>query len=220
MILSRPFLLRCVPLAAALAVLVAWSARAEWWSYPKVGMVQVANTEGDELAIRVDKSHRLPKDYVPKQLAELSAEVIRTRTKIRVKRELLDPLRHLNKAARRDGIDLSVISGYRSFERQTEVYKSWLRREGGDVDATDKYSARPGHSEHQLGTVVDFSTSEIKDGIGPQFNRTRAATWLAENAGQFGFRLSYPKGRERETGYLHEGWHWRYWGDAQAGKGK
>ena len=59
-----------------------------------------------------------------------------------------------------------------------------------------------------------YHWDEIKDGIGPQFNRTKAAEWLAENAAQYGFRLSYPKGKERETGYVHEGWHWRYWGDS------
>ena len=77
------------------------------------------------------------------------------------------------------------------------------------------YRTEAGGSEHQLGTVVDFSTGEIADGIGPHFNRTKAAKWLAANARQFGFRMSYPKGKEAETGYMHEGWHWRYWGDAR-----
>ena len=209
---------RSLPLGAALTVLLAWSAAAEWWSYPAAGEIRTTRTEGDPLAIQVDKSHRLPKSYVPKGLVALPAGVIRTRKEIRVVRQLVEPLRHLNEAARKDGIDLSVISGYRSFARQAEVYQSWLRQEGGRVEATDKYSARPGHSEHQLGTVVDFSSAEIRDGIGPHFNKTKASAWLLEHAPQFGFRLSYPKGKERETGYLHEGWHWRYWGDAQAGK--
>ena len=166
----------------------------------------------------MDKGHRLPRDYVPKDLVEIPPEVIRSTARHRLKKEVLEPLRRLNEAARRDGIDLSVISAYRSYRRQAEVYKYWLQWSGGDVDATDKFSARAGHSEHQLGTVVDFSTAEIKDGIGPHFNKTKAAGWLAENAVQFGFRLSYPKGKEKETGYLHEGWHWRYWGDAKPRK--
>jgi D-alanyl-D-alanine carboxypeptidase len=201
-----------------MSALLVCAAAADWWSYPSSTEIQLSETEGDELAIVVNKRHRLPENYVPQNLVELPSTVIRTRGKIRVKGELVEPLRHLNEAARKEGVDLSVVSGYRSFARQLDVYRSWLRREGGDVNATDKYSARAGHSEHQLGTVVDFSTAELKDGIGSQFNKTKAAKWLEFHANQFGFRLSYPQGRERATGYQHEGWHWRYWGDVGTGK--
>ena len=126
---------------------------------------------------------------------------------------VLEPLRNSNAKAAADGVDLSVISGYRSFEYQEKTYRHWIDTNGGDRDAANRVSARPGHSEHQLGSAVDFSTAEINYGIGGRFHRTEACAWLLENAPNFGFRLSYPEGKERETRYSHEGWHWRYWDD-------
>lgn len=180
-----------------------------WWDYPET--IVSADVSGDRFLILVDKAHRLPPDYVPGDLATITSDVIRTKKEIQVVRALLEPLRALAEKARRDGVDLSVISGYRSYQRQEELYTSYVRARNGDRAATDQFSARPGHSEHQLGTVIDFSTSEIADGIGDHFHRTSANAWLLANAPAFDFRLSYPAGKERETHYMHEGWHWRYY---------
>jgi len=196
-----------------MSALVACAWGSEWWRYPADEAIVVAVTTGDPLAIRVDKSHRLPADFVPTDLVEVPGEVMRVAGReVRVKRQLLEPLRKLGEAARAAGVDLAVLSGYRSFAQQGGVYAKWLKSQGGEVDATDRFSARPGHSEHQLGTAVDFTTIEIRDGIGPQFNRTMAARWLLGNAGRFGFRQSFPEGQEEKTGFMHEGWHWRYRG--------
>lgn len=200
--------------AGGIALACIGAAAGEWWRYPPRDKIQLSDTEGDPLTLTVDKKHRLPSDYVPENLVVLEAGTIRTIREVRVVRDLVEPLRQLAAAARRDGVDLAVLSGYRSYGRQAAVYASWVERQGGDQDATDRFSARPGHSEHQLGTVIDFTTSEIEDGIGPAFHRSQAAGWLKTNAPPFGFRLSYPEGREAETGYQHEGWHWRYWGEA------
>ena len=200
--------------AGGMALACLGAVAGEWWRYPPRDEIQLSDTEGDPLALIVDKKHRLPPDYVPQNLVVLEAGTSRTTREVRVVRERVDPLRQLAAAARRDGIDLAVLSGYRSFGRQRAVYASWVARQGGDQDATDRFSARPGHSEHQLGTAIDFTTKEIEDGIGPAFQRSRAAGWLKTHAPEFGFRLSYPKGREVETGYQHEGWHWRFWGEA------
>jgi len=180
-----------------------------WWEYPET--IVPTDVGGDPFHILVDKAHQLPPAFVPEDLAVITSDVIRTEKEIQVVRALLDPLRALARKARQDGVDLSVISGYRPYGRQEELYTSYVRARNGDRAATDQFSARPGHSEHQLGTVIDFSTSEIADGIGDHFHRTKASAWLLANAPAFDFRLSYPAGKERETHYMHEGWHWRYY---------
>ena len=182
---------------------------AEWWSYPE--KIKVTEVGKDELTFAVTKSNRLPDNYVPKNLIRITPEIFRTKKETTVRQELIKPLTQLRLAAEKDGIDLVVLSGYRSFERQKQVHEYWVGYEKGNRSAAEKYSARPGHSEHQLGTVIDFSTKEINDAIGPKFHQTNAAFWLRKNAGKFGFRLSYPKGAEQKTGYQWESWHWRWW---------
>jgi D-alanyl-D-alanine carboxypeptidase len=82
----------------------------------------------------------------------------------------------------------------------------------GNTNLVDTFSARAGHSQHQLGTVIDFSTNEIGDKLGDEFSNTRASKWLSQNAHKYGFIISYPKGCENITGYKHESWHYRYIG--------
>jgi len=192
-----------------LSLLTVAALSAEWWSYPE--KIEIVSPDKKELTVSVTKSKRLPDNYVPKNLVQITSEVFRTKKKTQVRAELLTPLKQLRLAAEKDGIDLVILSGYRSFERQKQVHEYWVGYEKGNRSAAEKYSARPGHSEHQLGTVVDFSSKEINDAIGPRFHQTKAATWLRKNAGKFGFRLSYPKGAEQKTGYQWESWHWRWW---------
>ncbi|MEZ5328751.1 MAG: M15 family metallopeptidase [Verrucomicrobiales bacterium] len=181
-----------------------------WWSYPEE--IESIVPGEDSLYLVVDKGHQLPADYVPADLVTITPDIIETNKEIQVVSVLLEPLRKLNAKAQADGINLSVISGYRSYQYQEKTYQHWITYNKGDRDAADRVSARPGHSEHQLGTVVDFSTDEINHTIGDAFHRTKACAWLLENAPSFGFSLSYPKGKEHETRYSHEGWHWRFLG--------
>src|SRR5690606_15165135 len=108
-------------------------------------------------------------------------------------------LKRLNTDAKADGIDISVISAYRSYSTQASTYKYWVNYNGGSAAAADKISARPGHSQHQLGTAVDFSSNEIGDRLGAEFNNTKGAKWLVENGWKYGFVLSYPSGHESTT---------------------
>jgi D-alanyl-D-alanine carboxypeptidase len=77
-------------------------------------------------------------------------------------------------------------------------------------------SARAGHSQHQLGTAIDFSSAEINDGLSGIFANTQASKWLNENAWKYGFVISYPEGGEYATGYSYESWHYRYIGRSNA----
>ena len=155
--------------------------------------------------VLVDKQHPLPQEYVPTDLVALDNYPITTsRAGHRLSRRILPDLLAMVEAARIDGIELMVSSAYRSFDYQAGLYQRHVDRIGRE--AADLVSARPGHSQHQLGTAVDFGS--ISDGYGETAN----GRWVARHAGRFGFSLSYPRGATERTGYNYEPWHFRYIG--------
>nr|WP_208402637.1 M15 family metallopeptidase [Lysinibacter cavernae] len=107
------------------------------------------------------------------------------------------------------GINLSITSGYRSYNTQVGLYNGYVSRDGSAL--ADTYSARPGHSEHQTGLAVDLT-----DGGGCTldtcFAGTAAGQWLAANAPTYGFVLRYPEGKQGITGFMFEPWHFRFVG--------
>lgn len=102
------------------------------------------------------------------------------------------------------GHTLWIASGFRSYATQVKVYNSYASRDGSA--AADRYSARPGHSEHQSGLAFDLNT------ITEAFGYTPEGQWVAANAHRFGFIVRYPQGKEGVTGYIWEPWHLRYLG--------
>ncbi len=106
--------------------------------------------------------------------------------------------------AAKDGLSLSICSGFRSYELQNQLYTNYCNRDG--KAAADRYSARPGHSEHQTGLAMDINMAS------DAFNDTPEAKWLAENCWKYGFIIRYPQGKEEITGYKYESWHCRYLG--------
>lgn len=181
-----------------------------WWTYPSD--IKGTTRSGDDLLVLVNKEYQLPSTYVPSDLVNASLSGIRKGENFLLRNILINDLKELVTAATNDSIDLSIRSGYRSYATQVATYNHWLSVNGGNVAATDKISARAGHSQHQLGTAVDFSSSEIADGLGGTFASTKASKWLAENAWRYGFVISYPAGYESVTGYSYESWHYRYIG--------
>ena len=113
------------------------------------------------------------------------------------------------------GVKMWNQSGFRSYETQKSIYERYVARDG--QAAADRYSARPGHSEHQTGLAFDVCATGYAC-ISSGFNDTMPAKWLSENAHKYGFILRYPKGKESETGYKHESWHFRYVGKDLAEK--
>ena len=107
-------------------------------------------------------------------------------------------------AAEKDGIKLWVESGFRSYELQTTIYTSYVSREG--QTAADRYSARPGFSEHQTGLAFDMNSFD------QNFGSTPEGQWLAEHSWEYGFHMRYPKEKEDITGFMYEPWHIRYLG--------
>ena len=112
---------------------------------------------------------------------------------------------HLVSAASKAGLNMILRSGFRSYSHQQSLYNNYVARDG--KAQADRYSARPGHSEHQTGMAIDVNSLE------QTFANSREGKWLAVHAHEYGFIIRYPKGKESVTGYMYEPWHIRYIGD-------
>lgn len=167
--------------------------------------------EPEDRTVLVDKAHALDEGYVPAELVELdtlSDELALSRPGHRLTQDTVDALLEMNAAAERDGITLVVSSAYRSYAYQADLFQRWVDELG--LEEAERVSARPGTSQHQLGTTVDFGC------ICEEFAAQPAGVWLAEHAWKHGFSLSYPDGYENATGYSYEPWHFRYIGTSAA----
>ena len=182
----------------------------KWWEYPNV--IYTTKRSGDDLLVLVNKQYKLPSSYAPRDLVKADKSGIRRGAGYYLRSIVIPDLTKMINDAQSEGVDLSIVSGYRSYQTQIDTYNYWLKMNNGDTALVDTFSARAGHSQHQLGTVIDFSTSEINDKLGDEFSNTKASMWLSKNAYKYGFVISYPKGYENITGYKHESWHYRYIG--------
>ena len=111
-------------------------------------------------------------------------------------------------AAKEDGIELFVNSDFRSYEQQLNLYNTYVGRDG--KDEAERYSARPGYSEHQTGLVFDLNSFD------ENFGFTAEGRWLSEHCWDYGFILRFPAGKEDVTGFMAEPWHVRYVGEEVA----
>ena len=155
--------------------------------------VKVEMTYMDGILI-VNKTYPLPQNYNPGVNPEAKAA--------------LDKMFAAAKAEQ--SLKMWVCSGFRSYTVQKSLYNSYVRRDG--AKAADRYSARPGYSEHQTGLAFDINYADYR------FKNTAEAKWLAANAYKYGFILRYPEGKESITGYMYEPWHYRYVGVESAKK--
>ena len=109
-------------------------------------------------------------------------------------------------AAASDGVELLLVSAYRSVERQAEILAGKLAR-GMSLEEALEYSAYPGFSEHHTGEAVDLGTTGARH-LEEEFEHTAAFRWLLGRAADFSFHLSYPRGNP--SGIAYEPWHWRF----------
>ncbi len=185
------------------------------------------SAEEKQLLIYVDKETGIERNYPDaSSLTDLRSHVQNVRAAdSRAGKLLVEDLKALMVDAEANGIQLYVQSAYRSYESQSALFSGYVRAEqqaamqqGNPITEEEAkrranvYSAYPGRSEHQLGTAIDFSTPENGFGLETDFEETAAGKWLLANAEQYGFVLSYPKGKEHLTGYQYEPWHYRYIG--------
>ncbi len=111
-------------------------------------------------------------------------------------------------AAKKEKILLMPISGFWSIAEQRELFEQQIQRKGG-IEAAARWSAPPGHSEHHTGYAIDVTDAQSPDNdLKLTFQATRAYSWMATNAYQFGFEQSFPE--HNRQGVSFEPWHWRY----------
>lgn len=163
---------------------------------------------GNDLSLYylIDKKHTVGSDYVPEGLIKVQGNELWnvSRNDLSLRPEAYHALEELSKAALKDGIKLMVSSTYRSYEYQTGLFNRYVARDG--LAEAERYSARPGTSQHQLGCAVDFGS------IDDSWGETEMGKWVYQNAAKYGWSLSFPQGYEDVTGYMWECWHFRYIG--------
>ena len=157
----------------------------------------------------LDTIYKVPSTYSPPNRVS-TAEAGLNGAKY-VRDFVIPSLKKMAAAAKAAGAPFEVQSAYRSYQTQQSVFAAEVERYG--YETALKQSARPGHSEHQLGTTLDFRTP---GGAPPweyaDWGTTRAGKWLAANSWRYGFVMSYPKGKTSVTCYSYEPWHYRYVG--------
>jgi D-alanyl-D-alanine carboxypeptidase len=156
----------------------------------------------------VDTAHALPAGYRPPDLVLASGAGIEGWGLVRA--FVIDDLRALTAAARAAGNPIALQSAYRSRDRQADVYAGWVRSSG--ESGARRFSARPGHSEHQLGTALDLRAAAGGAPWSGAFGSTAAGRWLSRHAHEYGFLQTYPQGAEAISCYGAEAWHIRYVG--------
>ena len=164
----------------------------------------------DWATVVVDTIYRLPRRYQPDDL--VGAARAGLDRGFQVSRVMIDDLRDMAAAAVADDAGLAIQSAFRSYQYQVSTFAGWVAR-SSEAEAR-QISARPGHSEHQLGTAIDFRGAD--DATPPweleDFGDTAAGGWLHDHAWEYGFVMSYPRGEADETCYSYEPWHYRYLG--------
>lgn len=161
-------------------------------------------TEPSSLWVIVNKQRSLPATYSPNNLQTSGGQQLRG--------DALVPLQQLLAEAESAGVSMKILSGYRSYATQKNLYASYVAKDG--QMAADTYSARPGHSEHQTGLAVDLGTGTCD--LDACFGNTQAGKWLADNAHKYGFVIRYTSDKTAITGYQYEPWHLRYVGNELA----
>lgn len=159
----------------------------------------------------VNKYNQMASTYLP-EVVDMSLQYASSGQSLR--EDAYESFITMVKAMKTDGLSgIYVFSGYRSYETQSNIYERYVTSKGQEW--ADCYSARPGHSEHQLGLAADVAAVS---GSSNGFDATEEYAWLAENSYKYGWILRYPEDKEIITGYGYEPWHYRYLGEDLATK--
>ena len=153
----------------------------------------------------VNKYNYLTEDYVPSNLENISTTY--ARSGMQLVKEAKEAFETLSENAKKEGMNVIAMSSYRSYDYQVNLYNNYVAQDG--KEAADKYSARPGYSEHQTGLAIDVYNLDLPY---TSFEETEEFTWMQENAYKYGFILRFPKDKVDITGYQYESWHYRYVG--------
>lgn len=177
-----------------------------------VGKLDKLSKTDKELLQKYSKVYFLNENYIPEDLINIPPDYIYEKGKeIKMHTKAFPYLQSLITTAEDAGINLKIISAYRSFGEQSALKNTYTITYGSGAN---KFSADQGYSEHQLGTAIDFTTQELGLNF-TAFGKTEAYKWLLENAYKYGFILSYPEGN---TYYQYEAWHFRFVGKSLANR--
>ncbi|MDX1416018.1 MAG: M15 family metallopeptidase [Candidatus Promineifilaceae bacterium] len=180
---------------------------------------------GNDLLAIVTLDYDISRDFKPDDLVLLTDVLPMSVTlgyPTKIRGIVLEPLLALIEDMQGAGLSPRIISGYRSYAAQSIAWNKWnkLYPEHASI-----ISAPPGHSEHQLGTAIDFGSPELADIVGQEdiefhtlFYKTSEGQWLVQNAHKYGFTLSYPMEAFELTGFYYEPWHYRFVGVEMAAK--
>jgi len=182
---------------------------------PPVPEAPVAvNIDTTTLDFLINRDYPLTASYRPDDLVVPDVPFAfndMTLDKRKLKKVAADALEELYATALAEaGLTIYGVSGYRSFDRQYDIYGANLITRG--IRHTNLYSAAPGNSEHQTGLAIDISCRSIGFALNNTFASTPEGIWVTENCWRFGFILRYPEDKEHITGYAYEPWHIRYVG--------
>ena len=174
------------------------------------GDLQVLDDAANDWAtVLVDTQRSIPAFYEPNDLRNIADAGFPLTDGVAVRALVVDDLRTLRQAAIDNGTPIGILAAFRSFAQQQDLYG----RRVDELGASEAGSrvARPGHSEHQLGTTIDVATEGDAD-VDQTWGSSLTGQWIATNAHKYGFLLSYPMEAQGRTCYDFEPWHLRYVG--------
>ena len=166
-------------------------------NYPFYTNTNKANDKG--ILTLINKYNYVTKDYIPNNLIEVNG--------LMINKEAYQAFTTMKNDIEKEGLNIRIISAYRSYEYQDNLYNNYLKNEKKEI--VDTYSARAGYSEHHTGLAIDIDNKKLDFN---KFYLTKEFIWMQNNAYKYGFILRYPKDKENITGYSYEPWHYRYVG--------
>ena len=172
-------------------------------------VISPQDPDRDWATILVDTQLAIPASYGPRDLHNISAAGFPFTEGMALRGFVMEDLAALREGAAANGTPIRILAAYRSYQTQADL----LGRRVDELGASEAGTrvARPGHSEHQLGTTIDVTDEGATD-VDQAWGASPAGQWIASHAHEFGFIISYPAGASEATCYDHEPWHLRYVG--------
>jgi D-alanyl-D-alanine carboxypeptidase len=165
----------------------------------------------DPALMVLDRTYGLPAGYAPPDVVPAAdADLDGTSGEKLVRSIVVEDLAAMRAAWEDAGLTIVVESAYRSFASQAATFNSWVARLGYAGGLLR--SARPGHSEHHLGTAIDVTSPGWAGRVGDWATETAEGAWMAAHAWEYGFVMSYPAGATADTCFGYEPWHYRWIG--------
>lgn len=180
------------------------------------GKLIVKNTE--DILVLVNKKRNLPSDHKPTDLVipNVKFPFEEHLEKKYLRKEAAEALEDLFEEAKKDGLTIYAVSGYRSYNTQNMLFNNKANKVG--IEEANLVVAFPGQSEHQTGLAMDVSSQSVKFDLTKDFGQVPEGKWLKDNAHKAGFIIRYKEGTTDITGYVYEPWHLRYVGKDIAGE--